>query len=198
MKQEELFHAETSWFAVLRTMIDSGDAAKLGGTAFLVYCVIKAHTNFSTGHSFPTLETIAEKAGLGSNDQVVRCIKKLEALGYISKEKTGRNNVYTLREKVTILDGEGKEAALASWDYRPSQMKQAMDDVRHVLLTGDFAGAKIVHIEHLQIIQGQHNTGVQNNPGIQISNDDLIKLPSDVQETLLQCHARFKAKTSKN
>lgn len=41
---DSLFSAETTWFHVFKSMIESGDAARLGGTVFLVYCVIKAHT----------------------------------------------------------------------------------------------------------------------------------------------------------
>ena len=62
--QNELFSAETTWFHIFRTMIANGDMAKMGPHAFATYCVIKAHTNFSTGRSFPSLELIAEKTGI--------------------------------------------------------------------------------------------------------------------------------------
>jgi 2-phospho-L-lactate guanylyltransferase (CobY/MobA/RfbA family) len=157
--QQELFQAETTWFHIFKTMIDSGDAAKMGGTTFLVYSVIKAHTNYSTGRSFPAHETIAEKSGI-SVEQVKRCINKLIDMEYVTKGKQGRSNVYTLREKVQVLDGAGRPSAVATWDYLPSTVKAAMADLKNVLMSGDLGGAKIVHIERLQINIGNHNVNI--------------------------------------
>lgn len=162
--QQELFQAETTWFHIFKTMIDNGDAAKMGGTTFLVYSVIKAHTNYSTGRSFPAHETIAEKSGI-SVEQVKRCINKLIDMDYITKSKVGRNNVYTLREKVQVIDEHGRPAAVAIWDYLPSGVKAAMADLKNVLMSGDLAGAKIVHIERLQINIGDHNTNINEMRG---------------------------------
>lgn len=128
-EQNELFEAETQWFHVFKAMIDSGELAKMEGSTVKVYLVVKAHTNFSTGRAFPALETIAEKAGL-SVAQIKRCLKQLEEHGYISKEKKGRSNVYTLREKIQIEDGTGRPAAVATWDYLPSSVQQAVADLK--------------------------------------------------------------------
>lgn len=48
-EQMELFGADTGWFHIFRSMIDSGDCAKLGPYAVVVYMVIKAHTNLESG-----------------------------------------------------------------------------------------------------------------------------------------------------
>ena len=169
--QGELFKAETTWFHVFKDMIDSGDMAKIDGSAIKCYLVIKSHTNFSTGRAFPAIETIMKAAGL-SESQVIRCIKQLEEFGYISKRKEGRKNIYTLREKVQVKDGEGRPVAAATWDYLPSSVTAAMADLKNVVMTGDFAGAKVVHIErlNLQVIAGTGNTGIQFN------ESDLAKL----------------------
>ena len=42
--QQELFKAETAWFHIFKTMIDSGDVARMGPYAVTVYLVIKSHT----------------------------------------------------------------------------------------------------------------------------------------------------------
>ena len=179
--QTELFKAETSWFHVFRDMIENGDVAKMGPHAVTVYLVIKAHTNFSTGRAFPALETIVEKSGI-SESQVKRSIKTLEEFGYVSKEKKGRSNVYTLREKVQVTDEHGRPAAMATWDYLPSSVSHAMADLKNVLMTGDLGGAKIVHIERLNV-----NLQVNNSGGnIQINAADLEKLPADMREALLK------------
>lgn len=148
--QAELFKAETTWFHVFKDMIDSGDMAKIDGSAIKVYLVIKSHTNFATGRAFPGIDTICKDTGL-SESQVMRCIKMLEQHGYIEKTKTGRRNLYTLKEKVSIVDDEGKPTAVATWDYIPNGVREAVADLKNVMVTGDLAGAKIVHIERLQV-----------------------------------------------
>ena len=179
--QGELFKAETTWFHVFRDMVENGDVAKMGPHAVTVYLVIKAHTNFSTGRAFPALETIVEKSGI-SESQVKRSIKALEELGYVSKEKKGRNNIYTLREKVQVTDEHGRPTAMATWDYLPSSVSHAMADLKNVLMTGDLGGAKIVHIERLNV-----NLQVNNSGGnIQINAADLEKLPADMRDALLK------------
>lgn len=169
MSQQELFKAETTWFHVFKDMIDNGDLAKMGPHAFAVYAVIKAHTNFSTGHAFPGIETIVEKSGI-SERQVKRELKTLEEYGYIIKDKRGRNNIYTLREKVNITDEQGRPAAEATWDYIPNSVSHAVADLKNVLVSGDLGGAKLVHIERLHV---QINTGSHQNI-TQINEADLL------------------------
>lgn len=158
---DSLFNAETTWFHVFKSMIESGDAARLGGTVFLIYCVIKAHTNFKQGAAFPSVETIARLAGV-SDRQVMRALQALEENGYLTKARHGRNNVYTLREKVTLNDPEGRPAAVATWDYLPATVEAARAELRHFMLTGDDQAPQIIHIdrliiENLNVQVGDHN-----------------------------------------
>lgn len=149
-RQAELFKADTSWFHVFRHMIESGDCAKMGPFATTVYMVIKAHTNFSTGRAFPSLETIVEKSGV-SLAQVKRSLATLEQFDYLSKEKVGRNNVYRLREKVEILDQEGRPAAVATWDYLPNAIQEAQAQLRNFLMSGEMPDGKVIYIERLNM-----------------------------------------------
>lgn len=178
--QLDLLSAETTWFHVFRSMIESGDVAKMGASAFAVYCVVKAHTNFSTGRAFPAIETIVEKSGV-SKRQIVRDLQTLEEHGYIAKTKSGRSNVYQLREKVDIQDAHGRPVAAATWDYLPSGVTSAMADLKNVLMTGDFAGAKIVQIERLTV-------NILNDHATQINVSDLLssmdKLPPEIRDKL--------------
>lgn len=180
--QGELFKAETTWFHVFKDMIDNGDMAKIDGSAIKCYLVIKSHTNFSTGRAFPAIETIMEAAGL-SESQVIRCIKQLEEFGYITKRKEGRKNVYTLREKVQVTDEHGRPAAVATWDYIPNSVRDAVADLKNVVMTGDIAGARIVHIERMQVnVQVHHGSG----NAIQFNLDDIKKLPKEMQDALMK------------
>lgn len=182
-EQQELFEAQTQWFHIFKAMIDSGDLAQLSGSAVKVYMVIKAHTNFSTGRAFPALETISKKSGI-SVSQVKRELKTLEDLSYITKAKQGRCNVYTLREKVEITDEYGRPAAVATWDYLPSSVQKAVQDLKDVLIRGDLGGAKIVHIERLQVnVTHLHDNAMNLN--IQQMMVDLEKMPTDMREKIM-------------
>ena len=179
VKQAALLQAETTWFHVFRSMIDKGDAAKMGGTTFLVYAVIKAHTNWSTGRSFPTIETIMEKAGIGK-DTVLRSLKTLEDMDYLRKEKVGRVNAYTLREKVCVEDSEGRPQAVALWDYLPSTVKAAQAELKNFVMTGEATDYKVIHIEtlNLNVQLGDNNT--QFNLG-QIKDPQLRSLVERIE-----------------
>jgi hypothetical protein len=98
--------------------------------------------------------------------QVWRALQVLQELGYLTKTKRGRHNVYQLREKVSITNGEGHAIAHASWDYIPSLVQAAVTDLRQVLLAEGLAGAKVVHIEHLHVqvnVNEVQPGGIANN-----------------------------------
>jgi hypothetical protein len=191
--QTELFTAVTTWFHVLNDMIDGGDMAKLDGSAVKVYLVVKSHTNFSTGRAFPSLELIQEKAGL-SKSQAIRSLASLEEFGYITKEKSGRHNVYTLREKVSIRDEEGRPQAVATWDYIPHRVKEAIAELKHATVSGELMGGKIIHIETLNlnvnIFNGENANQTVNN----LLTGDLDKLPPDMRKSLEAIREQAKSK----
>lgn len=162
--QGELFEAQVTWFHVFVAMIESGDVAKMGPHAVTVYMVIKAHTNFSTGRAFPAIETIVEKSGI-SRAQVMRSLATLEEYGYLTREKKGRHNVYTLREKVEIHDASGRPAAVATWDYLPTAVTEATAQLKQFLLTGKLGDGKVIYIENLNMnvqINRDAATGTMN------------------------------------
>lgn len=142
--------ADTTWFHVLRVLLFSGEAARMGGNGFLVYCAIKAHTDFATGASSPGVERLANLTGL-SRMQVNREQRKLMELGYLSKSKAGRRNVYRLTEKALIVDGEGKTRAIAEWPYTPSQMEAMRQAVKEAVIDGLEGAQGHIAIGSLQI-----------------------------------------------
>jgi DNA-binding transcriptional ArsR family regulator len=162
-QQGDLFKAETTWFHLFHTMFSNGDVAKLGASAFTLYCAIKAHTSFKTGESFPSHKRLIELTGL-SDSTVKRTLAELTEAGYVSVEKRGRKNFYKLREKVLIQDGHGRPAAVATWDYLPASVQAAVADLQNVLVAGNFAGAKVVQIQHMTV-------NVNNGNGTQINVD---------------------------
>lgn len=93
----------------------------------------------------------------------MRSLSLLVENGYLDRSKIGRKNSYTLREKVTIKDQEGRPAAFATWDYLPSTVEAARAELKRFMLTGENEG-KVLFIETLnlsvQINQGDHNLNV--------------------------------------
>lgn len=98
-------NADTYWVHLLKDMVHSGEAAKIGPYAFAVYMVIKAHTN-ANGTAFPSVPTIAEKSGM-SEPQVKRQLKILTETGFLTnlRPTNGTRNIYALREKIHIQGG---------------------------------------------------------------------------------------------
>ncbi len=61
-------------------------------------------------------------------------------------------------------------------------LRRPLADLKNVLMTGDLAGAKIVHIERLnvQIVSGSNNSGV-----VQFNETDFAKLPPEMQDKMM-------------
>lgn len=153
-------NAELHWVHLFKDMVFSGEAARMGPLAISVYVTIKAYSSV-TGAAFPSVKTIAEKSGM-SEISVKRQLAVLEAHGYISKKKAGRHNVYVLREKIHIMTREGEVAHVASWDYIPNGVKDTIAELKNVLITGDLQGAKVVHVENLNLFVNTNNDMVVN------------------------------------
>ena len=150
----EKWKPTVGWFHIFRTMIESGDAAEMKGTCFLVYAVIKAHINPKDGIGFPSLATIAHKAGC-SEKTVSNSLNTLEGLGYLRrKNRMGQSSAYTLVEKVHFdgMDNEGKMVPMeASFDYIPMAISRAVKDIRNVMVSGVLPEGSNVIIENLSI-----------------------------------------------
>ncbi|CAB3752574.1 helix-turn-helix domain-containing protein [Paraburkholderia humisilvae] len=143
--QGELFKAETGWFHVFRSLVNSDAFASMDGKTVKVYLVIKTQTNIDTGLAGPIeYETIAARAGI-SVSSVKRAIPQLESLGYVSRSPCGRSYVYRFQEKWRIHDESGKHTAMASWPYIPALVKSTADDLRAGRVPPN------VHIERLQL-----------------------------------------------
>lgn len=143
--QGELFKAETGWFHVFRSFVNSDAFASMDAKTVKVYLVIKTQTNIDTGIAGPIeYETIAAKAGI-SVSSVKRAIPLLESLGYVSRTPCGRSYIYRFQEKWRIHDESGKHTAMASWSYVPALVKPTAD----VLKGGSIPPS--VHIERVQV-----------------------------------------------
>lgn len=179
-------NAETTWFHLFRSTILDGEMQKMGDSAFVVYCTIKAHVGFNSGTAFPSISKIQEITGKGKNT-VLRALKQLEDSGFLTKEKKGKKNVYQLREKINIQDDTGNATAVASWDYIPSTVKQAQAELKRYIQTGVNDGP-IIFIETLNIQNNFGGTNKQENYNLQ-ERISKVKDPK-LKETLERIEAK--------
>lgn len=180
MNSKTVFKAQTQWFRIFKEMIDSGAAAALGPHTFIVYSVIKSHSNFETGISFPAIETIRDKSGI-SLAQVKRCLKKLEIEKYIKKEKKGRCNTYMINEFLKIQDDQGNSVAQAQWTYLPLKEREVAEELNKILMTGKFDELNLIKVENL-------NINAINNPlnGININIQKAMVKAEEIQDIELK------------
>lgn len=177
--------AETTWFHVFRSMFSSGDAAKMGPHAVVVYLVIKAHANFRTGFASPSIDLISTMSGV-SRSQVIRALETLEREGYIERTLAGRSNKYVLREKVLIRDRSGQQSAVASWNYLPGSLHTTIDHVKTATRSGDLASSPVVHIERLQV-----NVTQVQGPTLMLNLADIEGLPPGAKDALLSLYGKL-------
>ncbi|MBF0169040.1 MAG: helix-turn-helix domain-containing protein [Alphaproteobacteria bacterium] len=160
------FRADGSWFHVFRDYVHSGACAGLGPYATTILIVIKSFTNFETGYSFPSIQTICELSGI-SRRQVLLSLASLEQAGFLTKIKEGKSNSYRVRERVQINDHAKRPVAVAIWDYLPRAVKQAQAELQNFVLEGnvsDGSPQRVIYIEqlclNLQIVESG-GTGTQ-------------------------------------
>ena len=152
------------WVHVFRSMIDGGDAQRMGRTAFFVYVVLKAYTDMRTGEARISIEALAEKTGM-STRQVLRAIQVLVDLGYARKEKRGRCNRYVLREILPIVDENDQVILKASWDYAGFDAAERIGQIKEALRTGDTLNPQLIHIEQVNVQINHQPGGAQINVG---------------------------------
>jgi DNA-binding transcriptional regulator YhcF (GntR family) len=162
------------FFHIFQQMIANGDARKMGGTAFLVYAVIKARINYSSGRTFPTVATIAHDAGI--NEKTARRhMKTLVEMGYLKKKfHKNRSNTYRIVEslQVPVTTDEGKkEFVTTTFDYVPAGVGKAIREIRNLKMKGALPDGSSVKIENLTV-------NIQVNPNAQNPQQIIVKEPA--------------------
>ncbi|GIW88110.1 MAG: hypothetical protein KatS3mg108_2434 [Isosphaeraceae bacterium] len=84
------------FFRVEHELLRSEAFKTLGGSAIKVYLVLGLHSDFGTGWSFPSIRTIATRAGL-SRQTVLSALDELAAAGLVAiQREQGKPNAYRL------------------------------------------------------------------------------------------------------
>ena len=86
---------------------------------------------------------------------VLRSLNILCDAGYLRRHSgasSGSVNKYTLLEKIRINDpGTGATEAVVTWDYLPNSVRQAVGEIKNVILHGDWKGVNIIHIDRVYL-----------------------------------------------
>lgn len=164
------------WFHVVRGMVTDGEIKKVGAVAFCVYLVLKAHTDLTSGAARPSIPLIADLIGV-SEDTVLRAQKVLVEHGLLRIEKRGRSNVYSVVEKIQMVNPDGEHWGTAERPYASLKYKGFVEELQRLAKSGNIPGDRAINITiNVQnIVQGdggQVTVNVQNvNPG----DDEVIQ-----------------------
>lgn len=145
------------WFHIVREQVQSGEIARVGVTAWAVYCAVKSHTGLETGDAFPSTARLAELVGV-SHDTVFRALKKLVEAGLVSADKQrGKGSTYSVTEKIPMEDEKGEPWATAERKYVPLQFTNFVAELQRLAATGNLPTDKGITINLVvQNVYGEH------------------------------------------
>lgn len=154
--QPDLFEIDTGWFHVMREMFHGGDVARMGSSAFALYCALKCRANHQSGNARVSLAALAEYLGVTTRT-VQTLLKRLENLNYVTTEfRLGRKSVYQIRERFRICR-DGQVVTSTSMPYVPGRIKELTDALRRLAQNG-LERHPHMHIDNLavvvQVVQG--------------------------------------------
>ena len=137
----------TSFATYQADLFESGLVAQIGANSFAVWSAIKAHADYQTGLSWPSIRRLMDLTGLASAT-VQKCLKTLEASKLLRSEVKGKSRYYLARERLDISLGS-RVICTVVVDYVPSQLRTKLAKVKAALETGEdnpeaFAAVEII------------------------------------------------------
>lgn len=187
-KQLDLFYADTRFFMILNSLITSGEAAKLGANAILIYLILKVNADYSSGLARVGVRRLSELSGIKSYQTVSKALQTLldHSLIMKAKEAKGTRTIYEVKDTVTFYDREGTEAGKAVVPYQPMHLKRHLQDVKDALRSGEVPKTSAVTLT-LNIIMTNGNNNTVNVSNININNNEhaathnLEELPEQIR-----------------
>lgn len=137
----------TSFATYQADLFESGLVAQIGPNAFAVWSAIKAHADYQTGVSWPSIRRLMELTGLASAT-VQKCLTTLEAHRLLRSEVKNKRRFYLARERLDIHLGS-RVICTVVVDYVPASMRSKLARVKDALTTGEddaeaFAACEII------------------------------------------------------
>jgi DNA-binding transcriptional MocR family regulator len=137
----------TSFATYQADLFESGLVAQIGPNAFAVWSAIKAHADFQTGVSWPSIRRLMELTGLASAT-VQKCLTVLEEHRLLRSEVKNKRRYYLARERLDIHLGSRVICTIVV-DYVPASMRVKIGRIKDALATGEndeeaFAACEII------------------------------------------------------
>ncbi len=137
----------TSFATYQADLFESGLVAQIGPNAFAVWSAIKAHADYQTGVSWPSIRRLMELTGLASAT-VQKCLATLEANRLLRSEVKNKRRFYLARERLDIHLGSRVICTIVV-DYVPASMRSKLARVKDALTNGEddeeaFAACEII------------------------------------------------------
>jgi hypothetical protein len=148
---EEVFKVNTGWFHVVRDMFEAGAVARMGATAFALYCAIRCFAAGATGRARPSVSKLGQYVGV-SPRTVARLLRDLEALGYIQCTlRQGRPSSYITLDQFRVTRGR-LTVSHVSAVYVPNRFMSIREAVERAAMGAHANPAICVeHVEHLNV-----------------------------------------------
>lgn len=137
----------TSFATYQADLFESGLVAQIGPNSFAVWSAIKAHADYQTGVSWPSIRRLMALTGLASAT-VQKCLTILEGHRLLRSEVKNKKRFYLARERLDIHLGTRVICTIVV-DYVPASMRNKLARVKEALATGEadeeaFAACEII------------------------------------------------------
>ena len=114
-------HINTSFATYQSDLFESGLVAQIGVNSFAIWSAIKAHSDYSTGVSWPSIRRLMELTGLASAT-VQKALRSLEEHRLLRSEVKGQRRFYLARERLDIRLGQRVICTIVV-DYVPAKLR---------------------------------------------------------------------------
>jgi len=129
-RQLPLWDFSLRYVHLLKQLFESGVAAEMGGGCFLTWTCLRCYTDFHTGKAYPTVDKLSQilwQTRVTTHKHLV----KLEEMGLVKKEKTGKRNLYSLIDKFSIMEEiTGNDETEIEALYVPVKFGNQMDRLK--------------------------------------------------------------------
>lgn len=136
---------DTSFQTTQRDLFESGLVAEIGPNAFAVWCAIKAHADYNSGVSWPSVRRLMELTGLASGT-VQRALTQLEGVRMLRRWRKASRVLYVARERLDVRLG-ARVLCTVVVDYVPFRMRGKLDRIRRALKTGEIDSEAFADVE---------------------------------------------------
>lgn len=174
------------WSKFLRSIIHSGDLAKMSGSAVKVYVALKFRANSKTGVISCSAERIALDCGM-SEKSARRALSELIEIGYVLRsQRPGLTNEFRMVEKFTLRK-DGHKVGSASFAYAGESVDRSIEELRRILASEQPTSSDRVQvsmhvtnnvnisIEHLNINGCDLNSAIAMLPGIKSTTSKILE-----------------------